>query len=92
MAGRGGRGSAETKLYLVVFQISDELEFFNAALALGRRRPPGIRLRHWFIADDGKTSYAVWEAGEVNVLLGVLDVEFGPSASFDVQHVNLLYG
>jgi len=81
-----------TKLFLVTFRIADEVAFFNAALALGRRRPAALRLRHWLIAADGKTSYALWEATEAVTLMGVLDVQFGgASADYEISEVNLLY-
>jgi len=82
----------ETRLYLVTFHIREEVPFFNAALALGRVRPPGLQLRTWLISADGAASYAVWEAGSLALLMGVLDVEFGESADYAVTEVNLLYG
>jgi hypothetical protein len=82
---------ADTRLFHVTFRIIDELEFFSAALRLGKKRPPGLRLRHWFIAEGG-VSYAVWEAADQHILMGVLDVEFGASCDYDMVEVNLLYG
>lgn len=81
----------ETRLFYVTFQIKDEAAFFSAALALGRRRPATLKLRHWLISASGKTSYALWEAGEVITLMAILDVEFGASADYDIEEVNLLY-
>lgn len=81
----------ETRLFLVTFHIRDEVAFFNAALALGRRRPPMLRLRFWLITADGQTSYALWEATETATLLGILDVEFGNCADYELSEVNLLH-
>lgn len=94
---RGGAEDAESRierdsrLYLVTFRVHDEVGFFNAALALGRRRPASLKLRTWLISTDGTTSYALWEATAAAVLLGVLDVEFGDSADYELTEVNLLY-
>jgi hypothetical protein len=84
-------GPGETRLFYVTFTIKNEVAFFNAALALGRRRPAALKLRHWLIAADGKTSYALWEANEAVTLMGILDVEFGASADYEIEEVNLLY-
>lgn len=82
----------ETHLYLVIFHVNDDLAFFNAALKMARRRPPGIRLRHWFMSADGLTSYAIWEAAEPHMLMGILDVEFDQVAEYDLSEVHLLWG
>ena len=82
----------ETRLFLATFQIVDEIGFFNAALRLGHKRPPGMRLHHWYISADGATSHAIWEATDAHALMGVLDVEFGESAAYVLGEVNVLYG
>lgn len=87
-----GRNRPETHLYMVIFHINDDLAFFNAALKMARRRPPGIRLRHWFMSADGLTSYAIWEAAEPHLLMGILDVEFDQVAEYDLSEVHLLWG
>jgi hypothetical protein len=84
-------GVGDTRLFYVTFRVKDEVAFFNAALALGRRRPAALKLRHWLIAGDGRTSYALWEATEAVTLMGILDVEFGDSADYGIEEVNLLY-
>jgi len=58
---------------------------------LGRRRPAALKLRSWLMSADGTTSYALWEATAAAVLLGILDVEFGDSADYELTEVNLLY-
>jgi hypothetical protein len=83
---------AETRLFLVTFAVHDEVRFFNAALALGRRRPAHMRLRIWLMSSDGRASYALWEAGEAAALMAIFDVEFGDSVDYTIEPVNLLYG
>jgi len=87
----GDHRSPATRLFLVTFHIVDEVAFFNATLALSRRRPAALKLRHWLISADGETSYALWEAGEAVTLMGVLDVQLGESADYEISEVNLLY-
>jgi hypothetical protein len=82
----------ETRLFLVILQISDEIGFFNAALGLGRKKPSSIRLHHWYMSADGATSYAIWEAVDAHALMGVLDVEFAKSATYVLTEVNVLHG
>lgn len=79
-------------LFLVTFHLDDERDFFNAVLRLGHRRPRGISLRHWFMSENGRVSYSIWEAAEKHALMGILDVEFGNVAEYDIEEVHILWG